>query len=136
MSLREIFPKAPSRSSGYDNTSCNQRCNISVCVSHFIGDAGYEAGILISHVIRNYSDLRLSTKRKHFPAFVYVLKRRVSNFKQRVGRWKHDCYKSANAAAILARFDMENYILHLYCMSGARYSLKIKPTTWFFESSV
>ena len=37
---REIFPKAPSRSSSYQNTSCN----ISVCVSHFFGDAGYEAG--------------------------------------------------------------------------------------------
>ncbi len=42
---------------------------------------------------------------KHKPqTFSHVcsrLKRRVSNYKRRVGRWKRDCYRSANAAAIL-----------------------------------
>ncbi len=42
------------------------------------------------------------------------LKRRVCNFKRRVGRWKCECYRSANAAArgVTVMFDMENYILH------------------------
>ncbi len=65
------------------------------------------------------------------------LKRRVSYFKQRVCRWKCDCYASANALLFwpkLSCFDIGNYILHLYCIPRSTLqSVEIKATTWYFE---
>ena len=47
-----------------------------------------------------YSDLRSNTNHKYFFA-LFTFEAVRLHFKRRVGRWKRECYKSANAAAIL-----------------------------------